>query len=123
MKDRLKEIRKNHPNGKTQDSFAEFLGISKQNVSSYEMGRRSPSEAFIKLICEKCNVNEDWLRSGAGEMFTPVSKSDQIADMMSDVLKCDEEAFKRRLITALARLDDNGWENLEKLIDMISGKK
>ena len=123
LKDRLKDVRKNNPNGKTQDSFAEFLGISKQNVSSYEMGRRSPSEAVIILICEKCNVNEDWLRSGTGEMFAPISKSDQIADMMSDVLKCDEDSFKRRLISALSRLDDDGWSNLERLIDIISGKK
>lgn len=123
LKERIKEIRKNHPKGKTQDTFADFLGISKQNISSYEMGRRTPSEAVIKLICEKCNVNENWLLTGNGEMFNPISKNEEIADMISDVIKSDEKDFKRRLISALARLDDTGWENLEKLIDMISENK
>lgn len=123
LKDRLKEVRKNNPNGKTQDSFAEFLGISKQNVSSYEMGRRSPSEAVIKLICEKCNVNEQWLRNGSGEMFQPITKNDEISKLFGEVLKGSDDNFKRRLINALAKLDDVGWEKLENLIDNISKKK
>lgn len=123
LKDRLKEVRKNNPNGKTQDSFAEFLGISKQNVSSYEMGRRSPSEAVIKLICEKCNVNEQWLRNGTGEMFEPITKDDEISKLFGEVLKEGNDDFKRRLITSLAKLDNVGWEKLENLIDNISTKK
>ena len=123
LKDRLKEVRKNNPNGKTQDSFAEFLGISKQNVSSYEMGRRSPSEAVIKLICEKCNINEQWLRNGTGEMFEPITKDDEISKLFGEVLKESNDDFKRRLISALAKLDNVGWEKLENLIDNISNKK
>lgn len=123
LKDRLKEVRKNNPNGKTQDSFAEFLGISKQNVSSYEMGRRSPSEAVIKLICEKCNINEQWLRNGTGEMFEPITKDDEISKLFGEVLKESNDDFKRRLISALAKLDNVGWEKLENLIDNISKKK
>lgn len=123
MKERLKEVRRKHNKGKTQGTFADFLGVPKENISSYETGRRKPSDAFIHLVCEKCDVNYDWLKNGTGEMFRPISKSDQIADMISDVVKSDEEDFKRRLISALARLDDSGWESLENLIDMISGKK
>lgn len=36
------------------------------------MGRRTPSDAVIKLICEKYNVREEWLRDGEGEMFRDV---------------------------------------------------
>lgn len=123
MKDRLKEVRKKHSKGKTQDMFAEFLGIPKQNISSYEIGRRTPSDAVIQLICEKCNVNEEWLRTGNGEMFQPITKNDEISKLFGEVLKHDESNFKHRLINALAKLDENGWENLENLIDMISENK
>lgn len=121
MKDRIKAIRKHY--NLTQTEFGDRIGVKGNTITNYENDLRNPSDAIIVSICREFNVNEDWLRSGTGDMFQPISKSDQIADMMSDVLKCDEEAFKRRLITALARLDDSGWENLEKLIDMISGKK
>lgn len=120
MKDRLKEIRNNHPKGKTQDMFADFLGISKSNLASYEAGRRNPSEAVIILICEKCNVNEHWLRDGTGEMFIKKSKDEQIAEMLGEIQSEGEDTFKHRLITALANLDESGWEALEKLIDSIA---
>lgn len=66
MKDRIKEVRKSSPYGRTQEAFAEFLGIPKQNLSSYEIGRRNPSDAVVQLICQKCGVNEEWLRTGKG---------------------------------------------------------
>lgn len=67
MKDRIKEIRKRSPYGKTQDSFSDFLGIPKSNLASYEIGRRNPSDAVVQLICQKCGVNEEWLRTGEGD--------------------------------------------------------
>ena len=121
MNERIKAIR--NAVGKSQTDFAKELSVSRSAICKMESGENYPSEQTIKLICSEFNVNEEWLRTGSGEMFIPVSKSDLIADMMSDVLKCNEYAFKRRLISALARLDDDGWNNLERLIDMISGEK
>ena len=121
LNERIKAIR--NAVGKSQTDFAKELSVSRSAICKMESGENYPSEQTIKLICSEFNVNEEWLRTGNGEMFIPVSKIDLIADMMSDVLKCDEDAFKRRLISALARLDDDGWNNLERLIDMISGEK
>ena len=123
MKDRLKEIRKTNTNWKTQDDFADFLGISKSNLSSYEAGRRTPSDAVIQLICQKCNVNENWLRTGNGEMFIPKSKEQLFSELLGEAVKADENDFKRRLFLALSKLDDSGWESLEKLIDSIAKKE
>lgn len=123
MKERLKEIRKSNPNGKTQETFANYLEISKENISSYESGRRNPSDAFIKLVCEKCNVNEDWLRTGNGEMFMPETKDEQISKMLANVMKSEDGNFKKKLISALAQLDKDGWDKLEEFVDMISNKK
>ena len=123
MKERLKEIRKSNPNGKTQETFANYLEISKENISSYESGRRNPSDAFIKLVGEKCNVNEDWLRTGNGEMFMPETKDEQISKMLADVMKSEDGNFKKKLISALAQLDKDGWDKLEDFVDMISKKK
>lgn len=122
MKNRIKQIRNSNPNWKSQDLFASFLGIPKANLSSYETGRRTPTDAVIQLICEKCSVSEEWLRTGNGDMFVPGIKDKQISAMLADVMKSGEDSFRHRLVSALARLDDEGWDNLEKLIDMISNK-
>jgi len=123
LKNRIKQIRNSNPNWKSQDLFASFLGIPKANLSSYETGRRTPTDAVIQLICEKCSVNEEWLRNGTGEMFQPENKNDEISKLFGNVLKSSDDDFKYRLINALAKLDDSGWDNLEKLLDTIYEKK
>nr|DAE74994.1 MAG TPA: hypothetical protein [Bacteriophage sp.]DAG27112.1 MAG TPA: hypothetical protein [Caudoviricetes sp.]DAL19459.1 MAG TPA_asm: helix-turn-helix domain protein [Caudoviricetes sp.]DAQ45151.1 MAG TPA: helix-turn-helix domain protein [Caudoviricetes sp.]DAT46180.1 MAG TPA: helix-turn-helix domain protein [Caudoviricetes sp.] len=123
MKNRIKQIRNSNPNWKSQDLFASFLGIPKANLSSYETGRRTPTDAVIQLICEKCSVNEEWLRNGTGEPFQPENKNDEISKLFGNVLKSSDDDFKYRLINALAKLDDSGWDNLEKLLDTIYEKK
>ena len=121
MNKRIKLIRTTL--GMTQQEFADKIKVKRNTVATYEMGRSIPSDSAIALICKVFDVNEDWLRTDYGEMFKEVSKSDQIADMLSDVLKSDENNFKRRLISALAQLDDTGWDSLEHLIDSIAYKK
>lgn len=94
MKDRLKEVRKSIPvYGKSQESFANFLGIPKANIMSYEIGRRTPSDAVIQLICQKCEVNIDWLRTGEGEMKVPVSPDDRFAVNIAKLQRTDDETI------------------------------
>lgn len=59
----------------TQTEFASMLGLTQNTVTRYETGDRSPSNAVISLIVKAYNVNEKWLRTGEGELFTPVPKS------------------------------------------------
>lgn len=67
MNERIKELRK--ALGLTQHEFADKLGISRGNIGSYEVGKSQPGGSVISLICKTFNVNEEWLRSGTGEMF------------------------------------------------------
>ena len=115
MKDRLKEIRKTNQAWKTQDDFAEFLGISKSNLSSYEAGRRMPSDAVVQLICQKCNINEEWLRTGNGEMFNSRTRNQEIGAFANEVMMLDDDNFKKNFIDALIKLDSKDWEHLEEI--------
>lgn len=115
MKDRLKEIRKTNQAWKTQDDFAEFLGISKSNLSSYEAGRRMPSDAVVQLICQKCNINEEWLRTGNGEMFNSRTRNQEIGAFANEVMMLDDDNFKKKFIDALIKLDSKDWEHLEEI--------
>ena len=121
MKERIKAIR--NAVGKSQTDFAKELSVSRSAICKMESGENYPSEQTIKLICSEFNVNEEWLRTGNGEMFQPITKNDEISKLFGEVLKENNDDFKRRLISALAKLDDVGWEKLENLIDNISSKK
>ena len=121
MKDRIKAIRKHYD--LTQAEFGDRIGVKGNTITNYENNLRNPSDAIIVSICREFNVNEEWLRTGNGEMFQPITKNDEISKLFGEVLKENNDDFKRRLISALAKLDDVGWEKLENLIDNISNKK
>lgn len=55
----------------TQAEFASRIGSVQNTITGYESGRRNPSAPVIALICKEFNVNEEWLRTGKGEMFNP----------------------------------------------------
>lgn len=119
MNDRIKELRK--AMSLSQEKFGELLGITKSGVSDIESGRRKVTDQHVIMLVNN-GVNEEWLRTGKGSMFVPKSKDEEIAEMLADIQKSGEDSFRHRLVSALARLDDDGWDKLEELIDMISNK-
>lgn len=119
MNERLKELRK--AMNLSQEKFGELIGITKSGVSDIESGRRDVTEKHI-IMLKNNGVSEEWIRTGNGEMFIQKTKDEELSEMLADVQRAGEDSFKHRLVSALARLDDAGWDNLEKLIDMISNK-
>ncbi len=69
MEKRIKKIRKTFD--LTQQEFAERIGVKRNTVATYEMGKSKPSDSALSLICREFNVNEEWLRTGIGQMFKP----------------------------------------------------
>lgn len=114
MKDRLKQVRKNSQYGKSQQAFADYLGIPFSNLASYESGRRVPSNAVLQLICEKCNVNYDWLKTGEGFMDSPMSRDEEIADIAAKVINTDD-AFRQKLVGLIMQMDESQMEALKKM--------
>ena len=50
------------------------------------------------------------------------SPDEQIATFIGELLRDEEDSFKRRLISGLSGLDDDGWRILEQFIDSIQKK-
>lgn len=121
MYKRLKKIRKELD--MTQQEFADGIGIARGNISAYEVGKNAPSDAVISLICTKYNVNENWLRTGEGDMFVKLSYSDEIAQFVGQLMTEEDDSFNKRLVSGLAALDETGWKVLEDFLDSIQIKK
>ena len=93
MNERIKELRKNLK--LTQQEFADALNIKRGAVANYEIGRNEPIDAVISLICKTFNVNEEWLRSGAGDMFLELPEEDEEAAYVSELLEdSDNDLYK-----------------------------
>lgn len=65
---RLKQLRKKLKINQT--NFAKQLGLTQTAYSMIENGINPLADRHIKVICSVYNVNEDWLRTGSGEMFS-----------------------------------------------------
>ena len=106
----------------TQQDFSKALNISRSNMGNIETGQISLTERIILDICEKFNVNETWLRTGEGEMFVPMSRSETIAQFAGKLMRDEDESFRRQLIEALAQLDEKEWEVLEGIAKRLTKK-
>ena len=60
-------------------------------------------------------MNEEWLRTGEGEMFIKVSRDKRISDFIDNALSQESSSFRHRFIAVLSALDDSDWEVLEKM--------
>ena len=66
--DRLIELRKHL--GLTQARLGQLVGLSDGSVSRIESGQTIIGDKHIKLICGTLGINETWLKTGEGPMFT-----------------------------------------------------
>lgn len=118
MKERIKQVRKHF--NLSQSEFGEQLGVGRDAISSYELGRVIPTALFINHLCATYHVNRTWLETGEGEMLIEPTRDEQIAQFIGEALSSEDDTFKKRLISALANMTVEEWETLEKLITRLA---
>lgn len=119
MNIRIAEVRK--AVNLTQEKFAAQLGLSRNFLWMIEKGDRVPSDRTIADICREFNVNENWLRTGEGEMFNP--QDEKLAAFIGSLVADDSEPFKRRMVELLADLTPEEWKLLEKMAERLTKKE
>lgn len=111
---------------KSQEEWADIMGLSRSGIADIEAGRRNVTEKHIKLLSIESidgkYINEDWLRTGDGDPFKKLTRNQVITDFAADLIK-EDDSFKSRLIEALAKLGDDDWEALERLAKKLANKK
>ncbi len=120
MNARIKELRK--ALGLTLEQFGKRLGVKKTAISNIENDHRGVTEQMFLSIVREFNVNEQWLRTGEGEMFVTLTRNQVITDFAGDLIR-EPESFKARLIEGLTKLDENDWEDIERVVLKIWGEK
>ena len=68
INERLKQVRQTL--SLTQGKFGERIAISLTYLSDIELSNIPVNERMIKLITSEFKVDEHWLRSGEGEMYS-----------------------------------------------------
>jgi transcriptional regulator with XRE-family HTH domain len=66
--ERIKEIRARL--GLSQVEFSKRIFLSKSFYGDIEIGKKKVNDRIIFIVSKQFNVNEVWIRTGKGEMFT-----------------------------------------------------
>ena len=119
--ERVKELRKQV--NLTQQAFADRLNLKRNTVGSYEVNEVEPSDRTISDICREFNVNETWLRTGEGEMFNQITRSEKITSFLTEITEDEGDDFKRRFVEMLAELEPEDWKLLERMAEKLQKKE
>lgn len=111
MNERIRKLRRTLD--LTQQEFAEKLGIKRNTIANYESGRNEPIDAVVSLICREFNVDEEWLRTGNGEMFNKMDAADIAFNHFGYVMG-NGTAQKKAVLSALVEMvysvPDDKWD-------------
>lgn len=117
MRERFKILRKD--TGLTQKDFAARVGLSQNFIAQIESGSKVPSDRTVSDICRIFHVNEDWLRTGEGDMYD--LPENRTAAIVSDLLE-DDSPMNRLILNVLERyqlLDPVSREVIDRFIDSL----
>lgn len=118
MNERIMELRKSL--NLTLEKFGNYLGVTKVAISNIEKGNRNVTEQMFKSICHVCwngkFVNEEWLRTGVGEMFLELPQEDEIAGYVSDILENKNTPFYKIIIEIMRTFNQLTPENQQVLL-------
>ena len=95
---RLKQVRGNQ----SQESFGKRIGVSKFTISNYENGKQTITDRAISDICREYAVNEEWLRTGEGDMFVETNEG-RVAELS---MKYHLNALEERIMELFVRMPD-----------------
>lgn len=96
--------------------FAEILNIHQSYVTQLIRGRNSPSKRLVEDICEKFDINNDWLCYGKGPMHREKDRDEIIVEWAAKLVKTDNSDFAKKFASILAQLDKHEWEVIENLM-------
>ena len=114
MNERIKLIRKHF--GLSQTEFGARIGVKQTSVAGYETGARVPLDAVINAICKEFRVRDEWLRTGEGEMFYPISRDKEIASYTDALLSDSPDSLRSIVISYLMKWDVEDWEAVAKIL-------
>ena len=118
----------------SQAEFAEIVGISRTQFSEIVTGKRRLSDKAIhKIISAIPEINEEWLRTGEGEIFKSQTSTtgngsvsitgEEITDNNIQVNTDETIAKLIAEVAAQRRVTEKVLEQNSELIAIIAGKK
>lgn len=86
--------------------FGEPIGMTDSEIKNVETGATQLKENKIPLICNTYNINEQWLRTGQGNMFLPKTRAQEIGEIVQNAATRDPEESMKFFTELLGDMTD-----------------
>lgn len=109
----------------TQQEFADRLNVPRNTIGGYEVGKSNPSDAAVNNICITFNINENWLRTGEGEMFSEPFNNSSIGErikLLRKELNMTQQKFAEGIHikrSTIATYESNRNEPIDAVVSLI----
>ncbi|WP_227823414.1 helix-turn-helix domain-containing protein [Clostridioides sp. ZZV14-6345] len=103
--------------GLKQIELGEKLGKTKNEIYNMESGRTKIKESDLKLIISLFKINEEWLRTGRGEMYNIEDKNSIKAEAFCAI---DDNEKLAEAVLEFSKLTDEQLESLLKILEVFS---
>lgn len=117
---RIKKIR--NETGLSQTEFGERMGYSRDVIGNVEAERVEIKPYVIKSICHVYNVNENWLLTEEGDVYTLPKEEIVLNQILSKATSNDNSKIKE-IVSGLSLLDEQYVDAIITLIKGLSDQK
>ncbi|MDR0709704.1 MAG: helix-turn-helix domain-containing protein [Spirochaetaceae bacterium] len=92
----------------SQRSFSSVLSLSHSYIANVETGSLKVNGRLVKLVVSEFTVNEDWLLTGKGEMFSqnPDEKFTKLVSLFKGLSPSHQELIYQ-IIALLLKLEES----------------
>lgn len=103
----------------TQKQLGDSLGITNTAVSKIENGENNVTDQIVISICKIYSVNEHWLRTGEGEMFTEIDADDEYFAAATEISN-DNDEFAMAAVIEYWKLDKESKKAIRNYITSLA---
>ncbi len=101
----------------TMEEFGKRVGVTRSAISNIENGKRNLTDQMILSICREFNANENWIKTGQGEMFTPEPENE--FDIFAKNFNLND--FERNFLERYLRLGKREREAVTAFMEALAG--
>lgn len=112
--ERLRNVRTGAYPKLSQEEFSKSIGLTRPAYVAYELGKVVPTDAVLELVSIKYKINFEWLKYGEGPERLDSSDDEIVEEIMTG-----SNEYAKSIMKAFAKLGDEEWEMLRKVLDKL----
>ena len=92
------------------------LGFGRGSIGKLKSGKTSADR--LQKIANYFNVSVNYLLTGENDKpFMPQTQNQESIDFANRIMSDEDETFRKRFVSALAKAKPEFWDDLERIVD------